>query len=241
MNNPRRRSPRSIAGQDKQSPAMRSSAPAAAGTVGPVSTPSETSPRPLVAAAVVLGLVVFGAMACAATFDVARGADAAFVAWVSRGPDSLETLAEIVMTLGTVTGLTLVWLPASILRFQRPRPVVAVVAATLIARWAARFAKDLFESPRPTRSAQLVVRQAVDGFGFPSAHAAVAAAAATAWAWHARPRERAVVLAIAGVVGALRWYVGVHYVVDVVGGLAIGVAAGTIAMMLSRVRVGSRG
>lgn len=201
-----------------------------------MSTPFGTLPRLIAAAA-----VVFVAMACAAAFDLARGVDAAFVAWVSRGPDALETAAEVVMTLGTVTGLTLAWLPGSILRFQRPRPVIAVVAAALIARTAVLLAKDVFASPRPLPSAHLVVREVVDGYGFPSAHAAVAAAAATAWAWHARRRERAAVLAIAGVVGALRWYVGVHYVVDVVGGLALGVAVGTAATMLSRVRVGSRG
>jgi membrane-associated phospholipid phosphatase len=85
--------------------------------------------------------------------------------------------------------------------------------------------KAIFELPRPPSMLRLVV---VDGFGFPSGHAI---AATVGWGVLAlvldEPNRRIRVGgagAIVAVVAFTRVGLGVHYVVDVIAGIAIGLA-----------------
>lgn len=72
---------------------------------------------------------------------------------------------------------------------------------------------------------------AVDGYAFPSAHAAAAAAVfgAAAWlcgarlrSWRARIAIWAVAAMLAALVGISRVYLGVHWTTDVIGGWVFG-------------------
>lgn len=68
------------------------------------------------------------------------------------------------------------------------------------------------------------------GLGYPSGHAAVAMTLACAVRLDRHPVGTG--LAVAGVVGATRLYVGAHLPLDVVGGVAIGAVAGCGAVAL---------
>ncbi len=71
------------------------------------------------------------------------------------------------------------------------------------------------------------------GLGFPSGHTAVAFCLATLAAPDLPPRLRPLVWAAAGTVGAARVYVGAHLPLDVVGGAALGVVAGSAGRRLA--------
>jgi undecaprenyl-diphosphatase len=171
-----------------------------------------------------------------------RTRDAAIVAWFSHGPDWLEGPAGVIMTLGTRVGL-LVVLPLAVLRFGRVTVAFELAAAALLAHAGATAGKEIVASARPGPSDGVTVRELVHDYGYPSAHAAVAFALATVWGWRSGTRERWCVVALATFVAVLRWYMGVHFVVDTIGGAALGLVVGAIAhevaRRLERVRVAS--
>lgn len=178
-------------------------------------------------------LAVFTVAGLAAANGWWHKADADFVAWVSRWPDGIESAAEIVLIGGTVTVLPAV-LALAWLRFERLAVLLELAVAAVAARLLAVPLKDAFEVNRPRSSDGVTIREAASDFAFPSAHAAVAFAIASVWVVAARSengRGRAdavIVCALAALVGVLRWYMGAHFVVDVVGGAALGVALGLV-------------
>ncbi len=115
----------------------------------------------------------------------------------------------------------------------------AVVVAALAARQLAEVAKDLWDRPRPGAAyPDLVPRLFEAGHGFPSAHAAVAAAVAVAIAAGASRVWWAALGALAIVVACARVYFGVHFVLDVVGGLALGTIVGGLVVAAERSATG---
>jgi len=98
--------------------------------------------------------------------------------------------------------------------------------------------KSFFALGRPPASVALV---AADGYGFPSGHASVAAAVyggAAALLVRPRPRVRwllAVVLASG--VALSRLLLGVHYLVDVLAGVALGACCVVAVLAVTRERV----
>ncbi|MFB6071244.1 MAG: phosphatase PAP2 family protein [Halanaeroarchaeum sp.] len=105
------------------------------------------------------------------------------------------------------------------------REGAAVVAATYVALAATLLLKTGFSLPRPPASVMLI---AEDGAGFPSGHATGATATYAALAVYlerGRPRVRyALGVAAFAIVAASRVLLGVHYLVDVVAGIAVGLA-----------------
>lgn len=176
-----------------------------------------------------VALAVFALAALVATRGWGRGADLAVVRWSTGLPDLLGGPGEVVLLLGTIPGVLLLWAPVTALRFRSLAAVATVLLVGVAARAAAIAAKSVFELPRPTADLT-TVRERLTDFGFPSGHTAVAAAlAALGWAWVDRRRDRVGLALVVALVGALRWYVGAHFVVDVVGGAALGVAIGSAA------------
>jgi undecaprenyl-diphosphatase len=89
------------------------------------------------------------------------------------------------------------------------------------------------ERPMEVVGSVRVLGRASSGLGYPSGHAAVAASMA-AIAAPALPREwRPVAWAGALLVGPARMYVGAHLPLDVVGGVALGVAIAATSRRLS--------
>jgi undecaprenyl-diphosphatase len=117
-------------------------------------------------------------------------------------------------------------------RARRVALAATVGLAALLGSLAASLLKELVGRPRPPAALGIDALVALpDTAAFPSGHATTAAAAATALALLV-PRLRGVAAAIALGVAASRVLLGVHFVGDVVAGLAMGAAVG------GRARVG---
>jgi undecaprenyl-diphosphatase len=113
--------------------------------------------------------------------------------------------------------------------------LAANLAITGIGVWLlARWIKDLVGRERPAELLPGVhVRGGADsGLGFVSGHAAVAVAIATLIAPYLGRRARWVAFAVAALVCVSRLYVGAHLPLDVVGGAALGWAAGSLVHLL---------
>ena len=158
---------------------------------------------------------------------------------------AVTTIAKIVTALGSNPEVIAVALVAIAALLYRRRLAESVVLATgLIAvHLAIQIARDAVERPRP--GGALID---VDGYGFPSGHAALSityVAVAVALSRIVRRASLRVGLvtagiAIAALVGLTRVYLRAHYLSDVVAGWALAVAIfsllGTIALVVSFVR-----
>ena len=96
--------------------------------------------------------------------------------------------------------------------------------------------KQLFQRPRPClalETVRLLVGCSKTNFSFPSSHASNITAQALLFAYSYRPIAVPLFLVAAGV-GYSRVYVGVHYPLDVVGGILVGLACGAVFIFLTR-------
>lgn len=145
----------------------------------------------------------------------------------------------VVMGAGTSVGSLLLALVA--LLAGRRRAAAAIGGAWLVARILSTVMKVTVDRARaPGLIADAVLRQHLPADpGFPSSHAALAGglAVAVGWAW---PRARWPALVVAVLVGLARMYVGVHLPLDVVGGAALGVLSGLVAVALVEIRTTPR-
>jgi undecaprenyl-diphosphatase len=95
--------------------------------------------------------------------------------------------------------------------------------------------KETFDRVRPALADPGIVAlvPTPESASFPSGHAATAfAAAITAGAFY--PRLRWPLIGLAVLVGLSRIYLGVHYVLDVLAGAALGVAVGLLVVLVTR-------
>ncbi|WP_331233242.1 phosphatase PAP2 family protein [Natronorarus salvus] len=170
-------------------------------------------------------------------------------------PDALALLVALLTQLGDVWFVTLCLL-ALFVRFDRDR--IATVGGLAIGAIALTFAlKYLFVLPRP--DLPLIALEALpavarpiygltgyaSGYGFPSGHAVVTTVVYLALAERlpvSRRRNRyAVAVTVIALVGLSRIVLGLHYLVDVVVGIALGLAllVGT-RWLLARYRTPAR-
>ena len=107
----------------------------------------------------------------------------------------------------------------------------------LSAWFLAKFVKHLVERGRPLAYLpDINVREGNGGgLGFVSGHTAVAFAVATALLPILPPKGRVVAYALATLVGLARIVYGVHLVVDVIGGAALGIMCGCVVDLLFKV------
>jgi undecaprenyl-diphosphatase len=145
-------------------------------------------------------------------------------------PGVLTPPLRLVMQAGT-RGAVLAAVVLLALSGRRRAAAAAGVAGS--GAWAVAVAvKHLVDRPRPTTATLgRAVRESVEGAGFPSSHAAIAAALAAAVVVGVRPRP-AVGWTLAGaalLTAIARVHLGVHWPLDVAGGLTLGTAAGTLA------------
>jgi undecaprenyl-diphosphatase len=110
-------------------------------------------------------------------------------------------------------------------------PFVLTAAAVLVADGVAGLVKVLVGENRPNEPDPLVV--VLHSHSFPSGHTATAFAGATMLSAFV-PRAAPAFYVLAAAIAYSRLYVGVHFPVDLVGGIVIGVA--TALLLLAAVR-----
>lgn len=169
--------------------------------------------------------------------------DARFAIWLAT--HRVSWLNDPFVWLGTIEKLGAVWALFAIVAGIRLRysflRIAALALATAITTFAADSAsfgvKDLVDRTRPSVAhPQIEPLYAVHSTSFPAGHAATAFAGATLISYLA-PRAAPFLFAFAALIGFSRVYVGVHYPTDVLGGAAIGVAVGAVAVLLLRGRL----
>lgn len=110
-----------------------------------------------------------------------------------------------------------------------------VVAVTYVALAITLLLKAGFALPRPPASVMLIAK---DGYGFPSGHATGATATYAALAVYLRWGSRRVRYALGAllflVVAATRVLLGVHYLVDVVAGIGVGLLVLLVVRQVAR-------
>ncbi len=138
-------------------------------------------------------------------------------------PAALDSLFVAITALGNPTVLTfglavLYWV-------GRRRETATVVSYAFVAYGLVLALKEGLAIPRPPEAVRVI---AVEGFGFPSGHAAAGAVVfgglAVEYGWLDDPRKAGAAAAVAAAVGLSRVVLGVHYLGDVVAGAALGVA-----------------
>ena len=137
----------------------------------------------------------------------------------------------LVMQLGMVGVVPAAALAAVAAR--RVRLALSLLTAGAVAYAGGKLVKRVVERGRPAEllDGVRIHGAAAHGLGFVSGHAAVAAALATVAAAHLPGVWRWVPAGVAVAVALTRVHVGAHLPLDVVGGAALGVAAGGFARL----------
>jgi undecaprenyl-diphosphatase len=139
-------------------------------------------------------------------------------------PDQLFPPVWVVMQAGALGAAPLAAAVAS--ATGRRRLAGHLLAAGAGAWVMAKVVKRFVQRPRPEALVPGCRCRGQDatGLGYVSGHAAVVSALAAAALPELGPRGRTAALAVVPVVGLARMYVGAHLPLDVVGGVALGVA-----------------
>jgi undecaprenyl-diphosphatase len=202
-------------------------------------------PRPLITA--VLGSVSLIVIALSAWLAVKPGAEKAqtgLVHWFNDPPQPFAALFAVVnpflrpIPLVVVALVLVAWLvwttPGTAHRLEVVR---ALVVSLVVAEVVTQVLKHVANQPRP-----LNVIPGLDTHGYPvsphgnaypSAHTAVVVAAVCAlWPWVRWP-QRVAGLVFAVLTACNRLYIGAHWPIDVVGGVAIGMLAGITTWLIA--------
>ena len=133
----------------------------------------------------------------------------------------------------TELGNPVLWfLVAAILFWSgREKKSVMIMSLLLLAGFFAGILKVLIARPRPTQVLQLI---AETGYSMPSGHATLSATVAT-YAWFSswiQKNIKILLIVLAILISISRLYLGVHYLSDVLAGIALGIILGWFAFKL---------
>jgi membrane-associated phospholipid phosphatase len=153
---------------------------------------------------------------------------------LSDAPEVVLALAALLTRLGHPVVLLAI---AVVLYWRAPVDGGRLLAVTLTALAAVAALKAWFMAPRPPRALWAVP---ADYYAFPSGHATGAAAVygGVAALFLRSVRTRLAAVAVVVVVAASRVVLGVHYLVDVLAGVAVGAGVVIVGLLASRHRVG---
>jgi membrane-associated phospholipid phosphatase len=156
-------------------------------------------------------------------------------------PNWLFPLVWIIMQAGNV--LTVAVVSSIALVAGRVRLGVDLAVAGISAWLLATVIKEVVERSRPAEILEdVIVRSAPRaGHGYVSGHASVAAALAAVVTPYLSRRWKVVVWLVATIVAFGRVYVGAHLPLDVLGGMAMGWALGSLVHVFLGEPEGSRG
>jgi membrane-associated phospholipid phosphatase len=147
---------------------------------------------------------------------------------VNRLSPAFHAPAWLVMQAGSLTAVPI----AAAVAFPRHRATAVALAVDGTAMWASsKLIKRAVKRGRPgAHLADVVVHGAAQrGGGFPSGHAAVATTLAVIGSRIMPSRAAPLAWCAAALVCCAREYVGAHLPLDVAGGAALGLSAGTLA------------
>jgi undecaprenyl-diphosphatase len=191
-----------------------------------------------------LSVLVIALTAWLAVLPAAETAQTGLVLWFNHPPRPVSAVFAIVnpilrpVPLVVVALLLVGWIllqtPSTSQRLEILR---ALAVALVLAEVMSQVMKRLADQPRP-----LSVISGLDnhdyptdphGNAYPSAHTALVVAAVSAlWPWMSWP-QRIIGVAFALLVACNRIYIGAHWPLDVIGGAAIGLLAGTITWLIA--------
>jgi membrane-associated phospholipid phosphatase len=197
------------------------------------------------AATLALSTVAFAAFAAAAlAWEDGAELDVRFVRWVHRNsPNALVDLMRVLTYLGSGIVLPILAVAVALIFVRRGLPAAAafVVIALLASEALDQAFKAAFRRARPELENPFV---RLTTYSFPSGHAFAATATygamALVFASRAPPQRRAWIFAVAGtlvvIVAASRVILGVHYLFDVLAGIAGGIAVLSALLLAFRGR-----
>jgi glycosyltransferase 2 family protein len=156
----------------------------------------------------------------------------AFFRAINGLPDLLFPPVWLIMQAGSLIAVLLISVVALVA--GRLRQGLDLAVAGVSAWFLATVVKELVGRSRPANILQDVVLRGAphNGHGYVSGHAAVAAALAAVLSPYLSRNWRFVAWLIAVLVALARVYVGAHLPLDVLGGLAVGWAMGSIVHVL---------
>lgn len=178
------------------------------------------------------GLALFVLSGALAADGLVGGEGAVFLA-INGLPDALMPVVWPFMQYGVFLTIPVLCLVALVLR--RVRLAVAMAIAGVGVYFLARVVKELVSRGRPDELLDGVIERetfAAGSLGFPSGHAAVAGALTVVVTPYLRGRWKAVPAALLVIVLLGRMYVAAHVPLDLIGGAALGFAAGGLANLL---------
>lgn len=190
--------------------------------------------RLLASIAVVLGLVVVTLGALAVGEGDPLPGETGTVEWWNGLPGAVGWPLRAIMQLGTLW-VALVVLAATLWRFRRVGMLApaALALSVAVAFRLDNVIKDVVERPRPFDVLpDLVARDHVGGFAYPSGHTTMAVATVAALHPVLPRRARVVAWAAALLTALARLHVGAHWPLDLVGGAALGTAIAAAAWLL---------
>lgn len=145
----------------------------------------------------------------------------------------IEFAATIGNTLGsTLWAAIIIGIALTVAAIVRAWPDLIFLTSLLVLRLLGTMIKPIFDSPRPTEEL-VTISGTFDGTGYPSGHALTAATMALGLAiiaWRQIPSRRvaiavnAALILLAAVIGWARIWTGAHWMTDVIGGYALGIA-----------------
>jgi membrane-associated phospholipid phosphatase len=192
--------------------------------------------------AIAVGLVGLVLSASVAAAGSPSSAEIAVFQWFNDPPGALGAVMRLVNPLLRPVGLTMLIGTVIVLLTLTRRDVfwplaTSATAAGTLAYLIDNVVKFVVDRGRPPAYLSDVLYHGypIDprGTGYPSSHTAVTVGVIVgAWPWLNRPWRVGGIVAAAAI-GLNRMYVGAHFPLDVLGGLAVGLVAGGIVLVVA--------
>jgi undecaprenyl-diphosphatase len=184
-----------------------------------------------------IGAMIFGVASLLVSTGT-NGFDTSLYRALNQVPSGVASVLTPLSKLFLPVGLALVALVGGAYCVERTRrawPVAFCAGAAALAWLGANLAKSVAERTRPYEvvSGAILRQQPAHGTSFPSSHTAVAFAVAIAAIPYLPRRGVPVAIGYAALVGWSRVYLGVHYPLDVVAGMGVGLVAGGAALLVA--------
>lgn len=198
---------------------------------------SEPTPGPRASRLVVIFLLaslVFALTTLEAANDPVAGWEFDLFTTVNELPDWLYYVIWPFMQYGVFVTIPIATVVAWFLGRHRLAVLLGVSGVSIYLL--AKVVKQVVDRGRPNAFLEVAEREhfAEGSIGYTSGHVAVAATIATLTIVHLPRPFREITVALVFIVMFGRMYVGAHLPLDMVGGAAMGVAAGTFAMLVDR-------